>query len=139
MDQFEPTVFADLIAHHNIRSTVLPPAAITMLNDDERVVDLAPLVQGRADWSTLDDVLAGFRAMLESEPRWVGLDSALINLPAGRAGRILRDRAGESESVHTYVFTRADAWFYVECVVHSDPSEDSRAIAETWEWLPAEE
>lgn len=103
------------------------------------VVDFAPLVQARSDWATLDDVVAGFEAMLRSDPLWVGLDSTIIDLPVGRAGRILRDRAGESESVHTYVFTRADAWFYLECVVHSGPSGDWRAIAETFEFLPAEE
>lgn len=43
MDRFTPTEFATLVARHRIRSTVLPPAAITMLNGDETVTDLAPL------------------------------------------------------------------------------------------------
>lgn len=43
MDRFETTAFAELVARHAVRSTVLPPAAITMLNDDETVRSLEPL------------------------------------------------------------------------------------------------
>jgi long-chain acyl-CoA synthetase len=43
MDGFDTGVFAELVARFAIRSTVLPPAAITMLADDPDVVDLAPL------------------------------------------------------------------------------------------------
>ena len=42
MDRFRPAKFASLVARFGIRSTVLPPAAITMLNDSE-LADLAPL------------------------------------------------------------------------------------------------
>jgi acyl-CoA synthetase (AMP-forming)/AMP-acid ligase II len=43
MDGFDPVEFADLVVEHGIRSTVLPPAAMTMLAGDVRVTDLAPL------------------------------------------------------------------------------------------------
>ena len=43
MDRFETSTFAELVHRFQIRSTVLPPAAITMLNDDEHIVDLSPL------------------------------------------------------------------------------------------------
>ena len=43
MDRFSTAEFADLVRGHEIRSTVLPPAAIAMLNDDPEVTDLAPL------------------------------------------------------------------------------------------------
>ena len=43
MDGFDPRVFAVLVDRFAIRSTVLPPAAMAMLNDDTEVVDLAPL------------------------------------------------------------------------------------------------
>jgi acyl-CoA synthetase (AMP-forming)/AMP-acid ligase II len=42
MDRFAPEAFATLVRRHDIRSTVLPPAAITMLNDSD-VADLGPL------------------------------------------------------------------------------------------------
>ncbi|HEX4490254.1 MAG TPA: AMP-binding protein [Acidimicrobiia bacterium] len=43
MDRFTTTGFATLVARHGIQSTVLPPAAITMLADDPGVTALAPL------------------------------------------------------------------------------------------------
>ncbi len=43
MDGFAPETFGELVGRFKIRSTVLPPAAIAMLNDAGDVVDLAPL------------------------------------------------------------------------------------------------
>ena len=43
MDRFETGAFTALVRRFGIRSTVLPPAAIAMLTDDERIDDLTPL------------------------------------------------------------------------------------------------
>jgi len=43
MERFRPEAFAMLVARHGIRSTVLPPAALVMLVDDDAVEELAPL------------------------------------------------------------------------------------------------
>jgi acyl-coenzyme A synthetase/AMP-(fatty) acid ligase len=43
MERFRPDAFATLVARHGIRSTVLPPAAMVMLVDEDSVTDLAPL------------------------------------------------------------------------------------------------
>lgn len=43
MNGFDTKRFADLVARFGIRSTVLPPAAMTMLADDTDVTDLSPL------------------------------------------------------------------------------------------------
>ncbi len=43
MDRFTTTEFARLVAKHEIRSTVLPPAAMAMLSDDIALTDLRPL------------------------------------------------------------------------------------------------
>jgi long-chain acyl-CoA synthetase len=43
MDGFESREFARLVREFRIRSTVLPPAAMTLLADDEGLDDLAPL------------------------------------------------------------------------------------------------
>ena len=43
MDRFRTTDFATLVSRHQIRSTVLPPAAMVMLTDDAAVADLVPL------------------------------------------------------------------------------------------------
>jgi acyl-coenzyme A synthetase/AMP-(fatty) acid ligase len=43
MDRFVTGDFATLVRRHQIRSTVLPPAAMAMLSDDDAVTDLTPL------------------------------------------------------------------------------------------------
>jgi acyl-CoA synthetase (AMP-forming)/AMP-acid ligase II len=43
MERFEPRELARLVAEHQIRSVVLPPAAMAMLADDPAVTSLAPL------------------------------------------------------------------------------------------------
>ncbi|WP_334145037.1 class I adenylate-forming enzyme family protein [Rhabdothermincola sp.] len=43
MEQFEPSLFAELVRRHEIRSTVLPPAALCALADDPTIGDLSPL------------------------------------------------------------------------------------------------
>jgi acyl-CoA synthetase (AMP-forming)/AMP-acid ligase II len=43
MDGFEPLEFARLVDRFQIRSTVLPPAAMAMLSDEPRVTTLEPL------------------------------------------------------------------------------------------------
>jgi len=43
MDRFSTSEFATLVHRFSIRSTVLPPAAMVMLADDDTVTDLAPL------------------------------------------------------------------------------------------------
>lgn len=43
MDRFTTDGFAELVARHEIRSTVLPPASIAMLNDAPTIETLAPL------------------------------------------------------------------------------------------------
>lgn len=58
MDHFEPKRFAALVARHEIRSTVLAPAAITMLADDPDVDDLSPLRYVRAITAPLSPLAA---------------------------------------------------------------------------------
>ena len=43
MDHFDTSTFVELVQRHEIRSTVLPPAAMTMLNDDASITSLHPL------------------------------------------------------------------------------------------------
>lgn len=43
MGGFDTSVFATLVERHQIRSTVLPPAAMAMLGDDPSIESLAPL------------------------------------------------------------------------------------------------
>jgi acyl-coenzyme A synthetase/AMP-(fatty) acid ligase len=57
MGRFTPDDFAELVARHEIRSTVLPPAAMAMLVDSE-VTDLGPLRYVRSITAPLSPVLA---------------------------------------------------------------------------------
>jgi acyl-CoA synthetase (AMP-forming)/AMP-acid ligase II len=43
MERFDTAELARLVREHHIRSTVLPPAALTMLSDDPSIADLEPL------------------------------------------------------------------------------------------------
>jgi acyl-CoA synthetase (AMP-forming)/AMP-acid ligase II len=53
MERFDTVEFQSLVQRYAIRSTVLPPAAMVMLADDERVADLAPLKYVRSISSPL--------------------------------------------------------------------------------------
>jgi acyl-coenzyme A synthetase/AMP-(fatty) acid ligase len=58
MDGFDTRTFANLVHRFAIRSTVLPPAAITMLSDDPEVTGLAPLRYVRSITAPLSPVEA---------------------------------------------------------------------------------
>ena len=58
MDRFSPTDFAALVKQHQLRSTVLPPAALTMVLHDESVTDLSPLKIVRSITAALSPVQA---------------------------------------------------------------------------------
>ena len=57
MDRFEPESFAELVRRFEIRSTVLPPAAMAMLTDSA-VTDLAPLKYVRSITAPLSPLQA---------------------------------------------------------------------------------
>ncbi len=48
LGRFHTTTFAEAVKRHQIRSTVLPPAALVALNDDPEVRDLSPLAYVRS-------------------------------------------------------------------------------------------
>lgn len=58
MGGFDTVAFAHLVRRFGIRSTVLPPAAMVMLADDERIDDLAPLRYVRSISSPLSPLQA---------------------------------------------------------------------------------
>lgn len=58
MDRFSPDEFAALVRRHQLRSTVLPPAALTMVLHDESVTDLSPLKIVRSITAPLSPVQA---------------------------------------------------------------------------------
>jgi acyl-CoA synthetase (AMP-forming)/AMP-acid ligase II len=58
MDGFDTAEFGALVRRFGIRSTVLPPAAMVMLCDDDRITDLAPLKYVRSISSPLSPLQA---------------------------------------------------------------------------------
>lgn len=58
MDRFSPSDFAALVRRHQLRSTVLPPAALTMVLHDDSVTDLSPLKIVRSITAPLSPVQA---------------------------------------------------------------------------------
>jgi long-chain acyl-CoA synthetase len=58
MEKFDPGDFAELVHRYRIRSTVLPPAAMTMLTADPSVSDLAPLRYVRSITAPLSPLAA---------------------------------------------------------------------------------
>ncbi|GBE64459.1 hypothetical protein MFM001_09210 [Mycobacterium sp. MFM001] len=58
MDRFSPADFAALVSRHQLRSTVLPPAALTMVLHDDSVTDLSPLKIVRSITAPLSPVQA---------------------------------------------------------------------------------
>ena len=58
MDRFSPAEFAALVDRHQLRSTVLPPAALTMVLHDDSVTDLSPLKIVRSITAPLSPVQA---------------------------------------------------------------------------------
>lgn len=58
MDRFSAPEFAELVKRHQLRSTVLPPAALTMVLHDEAVTDLSPLRIVRSITAPLSPVQA---------------------------------------------------------------------------------
>lgn len=59
MDRFSPSEFAALVKRHQLRSTVLPPAALTMVLHDDSITDLSPLKIVRSITAPLSPVQAG--------------------------------------------------------------------------------
>ena len=59
MDGFSSADFAALVKRHQLRSTVLPPAALTMVLHDDAVTDLSPLKIVRSITAPLSPVQAG--------------------------------------------------------------------------------
>ncbi|MGZ6896897.1 MAG: class I adenylate-forming enzyme family protein [Acidimicrobiia bacterium] len=58
LDRFEPARFVATVRRYGIRSTVLPPAAIAVLADDDAVTDLGPLRYVRSITAPLSALLA---------------------------------------------------------------------------------
>ena len=105
MDQFDPEAFASLVRRFEIRSTVLPPAAMAMLTDST-ITDLAPLKYVRSITAPLSPLQA--KRFAAKFPVFV-LNGCLLGDLPGRRGR-LREPArctGEAAAQRLRLYLRA--------------------------------
>lgn len=58
MDRFDTKAFAGFVQRFGLRSSVLPPAALTMLNDDESITSLEPMKYVRSITAPLSPLQA---------------------------------------------------------------------------------
>jgi acyl-coenzyme A synthetase/AMP-(fatty) acid ligase len=102
MEHFDTRDFAELVRRYDIKSTVLPPAAIAMLCDDEAVTDLTPLRYVRSitaplsplgAWRFMDKfgvtVLNGYgQAEIGEVIGWTAADARQHPEKVGAVGRV---------------------------------------------------
>ncbi len=132
MERFDTAEFAALVRRFAIRSTVLPPAAMVMLVDDERIADLAPLRYVRSISSPLSPLQArrfrdrfGIRVLngygqteLGGEVvGWSAADSkAFGDAKLGSVGRphagVEVDTAGGTGELLVRIAGRTDGWHH---------------------------
>ena len=114
MDRFDPITFAELVARFQLRSTVLPPAAMTMLCDTPEVTTLAPLKYVRSISAPLSPLQARrFRdkfgvdgaQLLRARPRSAARSSAGTRPTHARYGE---DKLGSIGRPHEGVEVRID-------------------------------
>jgi acyl-CoA synthetase (AMP-forming)/AMP-acid ligase II len=96
MDRFATAEFTTLVRRHGIRSTVLPPASIAMLNDDPEIADLGPLRYVRS----ITAPLSAFHARRFTE----------------RFGALVLNGYGQAELGEVIGWTAADARAHPEMI-----------------------
>ena len=67
---------------------------------------------------------------------WELLDAAYLDLPAGRAGRVVY---ADHETHVDYHLTDRNIWLQLQCASATPPDDYWLSIAETFEFLPVEE
>lgn len=113
MPRFDTAEFARLVAEHGIRSTVLPPAAMTMLTDDEGLADLAPLRMIRSISSPLSPVQARrfherFGIVVLNSYGQTELGGEVVGWTAADSRQHGEDKLGSVGRPHAGVEVRAD-------------------------------
>jgi hypothetical protein len=102
------------------------------------LVDESVLVVGRTTWTSVEDAIVAEVVAAQKRPRQAVSGSALLELSAGRVGRVdmLYDGA---VTISTFHLTDGTAWFYLQCGAADPPDDRWLSIAQTFEFLPVEE
>jgi long-chain acyl-CoA synthetase len=113
MERFDTTAFARLVARHGIRSTVLPPAAMTMLTDEDAVENLSPLRIVRSITAPLSPVQARrfherFGVVVLNSYGQTELGGEVVGWTTGDVRRHGEGKLGSVGRPHAGVEVRAD-------------------------------
>jgi uncharacterized membrane protein YhaH (DUF805 family) len=98
------------------------------------VSDITSLAAEPPVFITLADAVDNIM-LREDDPEVVSVDSAVMDLPAGRVASVdtmYKDGLDERD----YVFKDGKAWFLLQCFSTSAPEDRWLSIAETFEFLP---
>jgi len=141
---WEVRVFGDAM-HERVKSElgteVVPrPVAGGLGVDGEGCLlsDATLLVQEVSGWESVEEAAAG-TADNATGVGWSEVSSSIVDLPAGRAARVELVKSDGTHQDH-YVYTDGQQWFELLCSAKTRPLDDRwLSIAETFEFLPAEE
>jgi len=90
------------------------------------------------DWNSVHDAARKGASNLLSMPEWAETSSAVVSLPVGQVARI--DAVGADGAYQEqYLFTDGDRWLFLNCSADERRDDGWLSIAETFEFLPAEE
>ena len=102
------------------------------------VVDFARLAKEPPSWANVGDATLSFAAGLTEDSGFFDTERAYEALRADWTGHITATHIDEW-AYDAYYFTDPEAWFYLECWSRVTPADGWLSIAETFEFLPAEE
>jgi len=101
------------------------------------VSDITSLAAEPPVFITLADAVDNIM-LREDDPEVVSVDTAFMDLPAGRVARVDTMWEGGWDE-RDYVFKHGATWFLLQCGSASAPEDRWLSIAETFEFLPVGE
>jgi hypothetical protein len=102
-----------------------------------RVVDRSAAEAVRSEARSIEETMAADIAASQAASTHAVVDSAILDLPAGRAGRV-DVLVGGSVAISWYHLTDGRSWFYLQCGAREPPDDRWLSIAESFELLPLE-
>ena len=97
-----------------------------------------PLAQESPERRSIYVATGSFLAGLAPDPDIIGPQSIIEDLPAGPTGHITATDV-DGWTLGAYHFTDGVTWVYLDCRSMEPPGDGWRSIAETFEFLPADE
>jgi hypothetical protein len=102
------------------------------------LIDFTRFAEEPPAWTTLDEAVefeVGFR---QEDDDWTDVYSTYDEFALGRVGRVDATH-DEGRSLSIYFFTDSDRWYSLDCRSHAPPEDRWLSIAESFEFLAAQE